>query len=166
MPSSKAIPELSHEVRVIAGRLSRLAEDEVVTHAELQSLVPGPPDRVKLRSRISSAARVVARENGFVIGSVRGVGYKRVATDSVPAILSEARVSCGRKIRRTTKAVMSAVAGKDLSDDARRTLYSELAIAGAMQLMTDEKSAAAVQKKVDTAKGEPPMRDVLKALMG
>jgi len=160
----KSIPEMSQETRLIIIRLRKLEENDTITYADLQGLMPGNTDRSKLRQRVASAAASLNRDEGVVIACVRGMGYKRLPANEIPAVLTQARAGVGRRMRRATKRVIRGTTGRTLTEEAKRCLYLELSLAGAFEQITRPKSAALVEAKIKAANGELPSKDILIAL--
>ncbi len=90
----KTIAERSYETGAIYQRIIKLGVDEVITYQEISNLISR--DIRQARGYLNTARRIAQRDNGFVFGTVRNIGIRRL---NDVAIIESANISI-RSIRR------------------------------------------------------------------
>lgn len=98
------------------------------------------------------AMHVATRETGAIFGSVRRVGYQRLAPQDAHMLGAHARGRIRRAARRTASAIIAAIgAANDMPDDAKRRAYAEVNAMALVQHITADKqvSAAASEPKAE-----------------
>ena len=134
---------LSADTRTLADRLTATPIGGTVTYAAMteaigRSIVP----RRYLALR---AMHVANKESGAIFGSVRGVGYQRLAATDAHLLGAHARGRIRRTAKRAADSILAAVdAANDMPDGAKRQAYAEVnAMALIRYLATDKKVSAA-----------------------
>jgi hypothetical protein len=136
----------SIDTTLLAERLSKLGENEVVEYQELSSLikrdVTGPA-----RASLMSAIHVVLAEHKIVIGTIRKVGVKRLnAADSVDA----ASASVGkihREAKRGAKRI-EAVKYEELNQGGKLKHNATAAVLAALHEGTTTRRIKSVEKTI------------------
>ena len=116
---------LSPETRALADLLSAASVGDTVTFDAMSAAINRPI--ASRRYLIFRALACVSEESGAVFGSVRGVGYQRIAANDAHMIGAHARRKIRRTAKRTADTITSAVHhANNLSDDDLRKAYSEV----------------------------------------
>ena len=93
------------------------------------------------RHLLYSAIRVMERDHCAVFASVRGEGYRRMASDEIVKIGQTARSRIRRTARRGSKSIAAGMAGaNDLSNEARIKLLAEQSALGVLEHLARDKS--------------------------
>jgi len=133
---------MSAECRALADLFAATPVGGTVTYAAMtQAIGRSIADR---RYLIPRAAHVATRETGAIFGSVRRVGYQRLAPQDAHMLGSHTRSRIRRSAKRTADAIVAAVtATNDMPDAAKRRAYAEVnAMALIRHIATDKQVAA------------------------
>ena len=142
---------LSVECRVLADLFGATPVGETVTYAAMSAAIGRSiAERRYLAIR---AMHVATRETGAIFGSVRGVGYQRLAPQNAHMLGSHTRGRIRRSAKRTADAIVAALQStNDMPDDARRRGYAEVNSMRLVQHITADKQVSAISAD---AKAEP-----------
>lgn len=138
------------DARALADLFKRTSIGAIVTHADMtEAIGRNIHDH---RHLIPRAITLAAREAGAVFGSVRKVGYQRLAPQEAYILGSNARGRIRRTAKRAAEAISAAVtATNDLSDTDKRRAYAEVNSLGLIRHLAADKqvSAAAAEPKAE-----------------
>jgi hypothetical protein len=124
----KASDENTAIVEALASTLAGLKLDEVIPYEQIQNLIQGK------RSLLYRARRKVEDEHGYIFGSVRSQGIKRLSKRTV--VVDAALATSKRLWDRTEKRVVNALVkdGGSMSRIEKAELNSSVAHVNAVQL--------------------------------
>lgn len=135
---------IAPDTQAIVDLLTAASVGDTVTFAAMSEAIGRP---IKTRSHlIPRAIHIAARDHGAIFGSIRGVGYQRLAAHDAHLLGAHARRRMRRSAKRTSEAITAAVTkANDLPAAARRRAYAEVnAMALIRHLATDKQVTATV----------------------
>lgn len=142
---------LNPEARALANLFAATSVGAVVTYAAMTAAIGR--DIHARRHLIPRALTIAAKEAGAIFGSVRKVGYQRLAATDAHMLGAHTRGRIRRSAKRTAEAIVSAVsAANDMPDDARRRAFAEVNAMGLIRHLATDKAVSAV---VAEPKAEP-----------
>lgn len=143
---------LSAECRVLADLFAATPVGGTVSYSAMsQAIGRSISERRYLAIR---AMHVATRETGAIFGSVRRIGYQRLAPQDAHMLGAHARGRIRRSAKRTAGAIIAAVqSANDMPDDAKRRAYAEI---NTMQLVRH----ISADKQVSAAASEPKAEPV------
>lgn len=150
--TSKTIPELSVDTRLLYQRILKLNPDETISYAELSAVI-GRDVTGSARSNLFSARNKALRE-GINTEAVTKVGIKRL-TDTQTVGTTDGRVR--DHIRRVTgKAVkkLATVDFNNLSNPDKVKHNTAVSHLGALRAFAADKIAPRIERKVKESNGE------------
>ncbi len=154
----KTIPERSYETGAICQRIIKLGVDEVITYKEISDIISR--DIQQARGYLHTAKRMAQRDNGFVFGTVRNIGIKRLNN---VAIIESANISI-RSIRRKAsrkKDELLCVRREELSDEEKLSLDTKLTHTSFLEHMTKPKAVRKLEMSVKEASHQLPLQKTL-----
>lgn len=133
---------LSAETRALADLFAAAPVGETVTYAAMSAAIGRSiADRRYLALR---AMTVATKETGAIFGSVRGIGYQRLAPQNAHMLGAHARGRIRRSAKRTADAIVAALAtANDMPDAARRAGYAEVNAMNLVRHITADKQVSA-----------------------
>jgi hypothetical protein len=140
--SSSPSFEISADVRALADYLLTVPVGGIATYERLSGII-GREVR-SVRHLLTSARRIVQRDNGAVFGSVSRIGVQRVTTEQIPLIGHTAR----RRIRRSAKAAGKTITAamsraNDVDNKTRLQGNREISILGLIEETAKDRHASA-----------------------
>lgn len=144
-------------VLAMKDRLAEVAINEIVTHAELQSLVPTDLSYLSHYVLAQRAQRLLNAEIGAVFATVRGEGYRRLAHGTgadyaTDVALLRIRSQSRRGQRLATMAIKF---GNDVTDNEKRKVYQKLASLGLIEHLTMAKSVRTMPEDEPQSRSDP-----------
>lgn len=164
---AKSIPELSSDTRVLAARLCKLEPGETIEYHELNSLVAGDVQTNK-RGNLMSACRVVSREHGIPIATVRKVGVKRLLPSELPSIGDQTGTRIGKIARRGVKRMLEGASRNHLDAQTRSAMNARVSVLGAIASVSSNKGIQRVEREIANTKSqtELPLNRTLAVFAG
>jgi hypothetical protein len=133
---------LSADSRALATLFAEAPVGGTVTYAAMSDAIGRsitPRRYLALR-----ALQIVNRETGAIFGSVRGVGYQRLAATDAHMLGAHARGRIRRTAKRTASAIQSAIdTANDMPDEAKRRAYAEINALSLIRHLSRDKPVAA-----------------------
>ena len=139
--------KVSLDTTLIAKALAELAVGERMTYEQIADLCGRPIALV--RGSVASAIRCVQRDNRMVFGTVRKVGYVRLADSEIVDTYDKTRTRISRESRRAAKRIVC-VDYASLPKDKQVKHNAALSMIGAI---SDLASAGSV-KRIENAIAE------------
>jgi hypothetical protein len=139
----KPIATVSLESQLIRKRLEECEVGDLVTYDQLKDITKR--EILDCRGAFYTASRQLFVERGWLFGSVRGIGYKRLN----PAEKLDSAEDRRKRINRSAKKGMKVMASieSDKLDPSDRTRHFALSSGlGAIQLATSNKSMRLLQE--------------------
>ena len=145
------VQTLSVECRTLADLFAATPVGETVSYSAMSAAIGRSiADRRYLAIR---AMHVATKETGAIFGSVRGVGYQRLAPQNAHMLGSHTRGRIRRSAKRTADAIVAAIQStNDMPNDARRRAYAEVNSMRLVQHISADKQVSAAGTE---AKAEP-----------
>ena len=132
----RTIQEAAAETRLLEARLSLVAAGgDQVAYVDLNAAGHCNVQK-EGRGYLTTARRMVRRDKGAVFRCIRGVGLERVRPEDAHTIGESARTTIHNKARETVKNLVAATDGAEMDNDARLKTNTQLALMGAMALLT------------------------------
>lgn len=159
-----SIAKLSIDTQTIYDFLAKMEVGQSATYSSLSAII-GRDVQGDARSCLDSARRKLLNENRIVIGTVTGIGVKRL-DDS--AIIGEALRSTGkikRAARKGLKTLASVRKFDDLSPDERNKHNTQVATLGAIALFSGVPGQRKIERAVADSSARIPLAKTL-ALFG
>jgi hypothetical protein len=158
---AKAIGARSYETQLLADRLKNLKPAEVVSYHELATIAgmdvrPGG----KGYQRLDRARHIVETESLFLIGTVAGVGVKRLEPDEQAAISDNSIGAVKRLARRRAKKLSIVEYGR-LNPTQQNKHNMAASVLGVVQLFTRPKALEKLSGAVHEANGKLPVGNTL-----
>jgi hypothetical protein len=152
--------EKSDDTKILTEHLAGAQIGEVVTYAELSRVVG--KSLSGFRSALASARRQVLKEKGFVFGTEKGVGIRRLSNEEIIAASTSDRHAIRRKARRSLQKLGTV---KYAALDATKQIA--LTAVAAVFHATAEINRDSSMKLIQAAAGSSqqlPIRETLQAL--
>lgn len=157
--SHKPIFQMSADARLLMQHLAKKLVGDVVPYEELSGIIDRPIQ--KTRWALSTALKRLMRDQEKLFGTVAGVGIKRLNDIEIVAegahAMAAIRRKAARSIERQMKVDFSAL---PRTEQARYT--AQISIAGAVAMMTRERSVEKVVAIADPGLKELPIAATLK----
>jgi hypothetical protein len=153
--------EKSNERRILENYiLMKLIKEEVplLTYDDLSRSI-NRDVRKDARSLLVSSVRTVEKENKIIIETVRGEGIK--VSKAVTGYLEDKNRRIGRMAHRAVSTVTNAIAGGNVEDDEKVSVFSRLSILGAIHLFCRKSSIKKIEGKVEIKNGQLPAKETL-----
>jgi hypothetical protein len=133
---------LSAETRALADLFAATTVGGTITFAAMSEAIGRG---IEARRYIALRAMQIAnKETGAIFGSVRGVGYQRLAAADAHMIGAHARGRIRRTAKRTADAITCAInTANDMPDDAKRRAFAEVNALSLMQHLARDKQVSA-----------------------
>jgi hypothetical protein len=133
---------LNPEARALVDLFTAASVGAVVTYADMSAAIGR--DIHARRHLIPRAMTLAAKEAGAIFGSVRGVGYQRLAATDAHMLGAHTRGRIRRSAKRTADAITAAVsAANDMPDEARRRAFAEVNAMGLIRHLATDKAVSA-----------------------
>jgi len=140
------IGQLGVDAALLAKRLAKAEFGELVTYSELSGMI-GRNIQGDARHVLSSARRVVLRENEIAFDVVENEGLRRMTDDELAESYHPALSKIRRTARKAARVVACADMGK-LSPDKQRAVSAGLSAVGAIELFTSAKNVRKIEDSV------------------
>ena len=159
---SPIIPSVSVETGLIVSKISAAPSSaQTITYGELSALIGR--DIAANRGFLASARRILFRDHGILIETVRNVGV-RIASNSGIMDAGIRDVSASRRALKRASRKFDAVEISALSEEERKTYTGHVATVNALQLLSKPSS---VRKVTERSEGSPlPSASVLAMFKG
>lgn len=156
-----APPPRSRHTEQIVERLAEVAPGSVVTYRALSAAVGF--DVVEPRHYLTSALRILAREQKIEFEAQTNVGLRRLMVEDFPKVGRKGLTKIRRHARRTGRRLGNAGAYNDAPELIRLELSAQQATLGAIELFAKTSSVTKIKKAVEVrAVGAiPPPREVM-----
>lgn len=146
----QVIPDLSVEVSLIVTKIAAAPNStQTITYGELSALVGR--DILQKREWLTSARRILFRDHGILIETVRKVGV-RIADNAGIMNAGIRDVSSSRRALKRASRKFDAVEPAALSEEDRKNYTGHVATVNALQLLSKPSS---VRKVVEKSEGAP-----------
>jgi hypothetical protein len=152
--------EKSDDSKILTEHLSGAQVGEVVTYAELSRVVG--KSLSEFRSALASARRQVLREKGFVFGTEKGVGIRRLSSEEIIAASTSDRHAIRRKARRSLQK-LGAVNYAALDATKQIAATAVAAVFHATAEINRDSSVKLIQAAAGSSQ-QLPIRETLQAL--
>ena len=156
---NRAIPELSADVKLLAARLAKCERGDVVTFEEMTSIVGR--DIRKHRGILTSARRIVLRDNRLVFESVLKVGMKCMENDSLSSVGTSFISRTSRGARRAEQK-MATVEYEKLSNGSRVKHNVAASMLAAVGMMTRSSEVKKLETVIEKRNEPMPTAETLK----
>lgn len=160
----KTIGEMSNDTRILCNVLeSRLVKngEDLVSYADLSAAIGGRDVRREAKGLLRTARNRVQQDNNVLIEVVAGVGVK--LSNAYAGTLMDATKRIVRKARRETRRVVNAMVGKELSNEEKIAVSTNLSVLGAVAMFGKTSSVKQIEAKViENAAKELPTSDTLR----
>lgn len=162
---TKAIPELSIEARLLTERLKKAEVGEVIPYSEL-SEVAGRTIQGAARSSLYTAMKRCLNSEGYVFGTVRGVGVKRLSDKEIIGIGDKALPHIRRTAKRAARKMSMVENYEGLEHEDKVRHNAMISALGMMAHVANEKQIKKLEDKVHTAQGALPIGRTLEVFKG
>ena len=135
---------IAPETAALVELLAATPVGEVASYTAMSSAIGR--DIAARRYLIPSAIRHAAIQHGAIFGTVRGVGYKRLASTEAYILGAHARRRIRRSAKRASDAIVEAMSkANDMPDAEKRRAYAEVnALALVRHIASDKEVTATV----------------------
>lgn len=155
--------QTSIETRLLYDRLRKLEVEEVVTYEELSEVI-GLDIQKEAWAALSSARRMILRDDNIVCDPVRGFGIKRLSDKEANATGSHTLLRVRRMTDRGVKKVLAADYD-NLDDEDKTRRNATLSAFAVVKLMAKAKSLDRIAA-ANTTSGELPIARTLELFKG
>jgi hypothetical protein len=152
--------EKSDDTKILTEHLSGAQVGEIVPYAELSRVVG--KSLSGFRSALASARRQVLKEKGFVFGTEKGVGIRRLSNEEIIAASTSDRHAIRRKARRSLQK-LGTVEYAALDATKQIALTAVAAVFHATAEMNRDSSMKLIQAAAGSSQ-QLPIRETLQAL--
>ena len=160
---SHPVAILSAEVRALADTLLSTPIGSDITHDDLSAAI-GFDVRTR-RYLLFSAFTVASREGGAIFSSIRGVRYRRLASEQARHLGEHTRKRIRSVSARTSKMIIRATeTANDMAPEARRAAMREVSMPSLLKYLATEKAA---REMPETERSQPvaiTMRNMLTSM--
>lgn len=160
--TNKAIPELSIDVRLLAERLKKATPGEVISYADLSSVIGQDVRGRQGYARLKSARRVVQREANMIFEAVTRQGLKRCDDMGIVKVAQSCIDSIHRRATRGLKAI-ACVNVDTLDNNGRILLNATASHLGVLRQVTTAKSQEKLTQAVAKTSDKLPLQKTLEA---
>lgn len=134
---------LSADTRTLTDRFLATPVGATIRYSDMSAAIGA--DIQARRHLILRAIAIASREAGAIFGSVRGVGYKRLASEDASVVGAHARHRIRSTARRSSRVIQRAVeVANDMSEPARVKAYAEISALSLIQHVATDKARSAV----------------------
>lgn len=160
--------QLSDETKIVVSLLRELNEGDVLPYTGIQSAL-GYPSVEPCRSAIYSAQRVLMKEQGYVFGTERKIGVKRLKDDEKIAAMHGATKRAQSSCKRGKRISMHLDWSK-LTPEQQEEARMLQTVDGVVIELTKEKNLQKMQSLLPATKemaGLPPAKalDIIKSVI-
>lgn len=139
------IHDLSPETAALVAVLLEVPIGAEIAYSEMARALGRDP---RLRGTLASARRVCARDHAAWFTPVRKVGLRRLRVDEAPDVGAANRRRIRRAAKRSVRMMTGMTAGaNDLDADVQRRLSTELAAAGMIAHLAQDRATAALAQE-------------------
>lgn len=146
-PPAESSPYRQFLIGQIMDLFRQAAENETVTHETIGAVIGHDTRKTTGQSLVQAARHRILKESQIVMGSVRGVGWKRLAPEEItkigPATVRTARRATSRGIANLMCAEFDRLSNEDKIKHS-----TSMSILGAMQLMASGPTLGRVEKRL------------------
>lgn len=153
---------LSAESRLLIGRLQKATVGEVITYAEMATLISHPVDGST--GALRTALLRVLRDYDMVFGAVVGVGMKRLNDDEIIDEGTQYANAVRRKAKRSIERV-SKVDFTKLPREQQMRHSAHVATMAVVAFVGNDKQIRKIEASITPEKRELPVLETLKMFM-
>jgi len=160
----RSIPEISVDAQILARRLQRCEEDELITYDELSTSIGRDVRSPQARHLLKTALRVALRENQFVFGTVSGQGVKRLRNQDIAPTEGS---TLSRRIQNATRRSAQKLRAVDygaLTRQEQVEYNTAIAICGSLSLLTSSQARITIERQTRQQADALPTAQVLSLL--
>lgn len=122
---SITIPQRSIQIQKLVDAIAATPLGDIVTHAALSSAIKS---KEKVPTWVFYPARLIANQQfGIILGSVKGVGYKRLTTAEMPVVGGHARRRVSAIAKTSSRSLGNAIRKtNDIDDETKKRAIAEM----------------------------------------
>lgn len=159
----KSNPEVQAEITALCNLVRALPIGATLAYEAATEAV-GRDVQGVARFSLMRAREIVEKQDGIRFGTVSKIGVKRLQTEDIPSIGTQAR----RRIRRTARRGYARLAGlrvNDITPQIQKQLDTERAALGAISLFTEERAVKKIEADTERVGAELPIGMTLSLFM-
>ena len=158
----RSIPELSIDSRLLYERLKAAKVGETVTYEDLTGII-GRDVQKEAYGNLTTALKLVQREDGLVFGTVIGVGRKRLNDEEIVGTAGDTIARVKSISKKGIRKITSVKNFDALPNDAKIQHNAALSILGVFQEISKPSKVRAVENKVKQSQNKLSLATTLDA---
>jgi hypothetical protein len=158
--SFQAVPENEAASRLLEAKFCELAVNESITHHQLSDIVRFD---IRKKSFIVCRARRNAMKRNVVIGSIRGVGYKRLDDSGIAGDVSRHRSITHRAALRGIRKSEKLADMTKLNEQQRTRFLADSSILSVIAYATTDTSLKKLEVRIEKTQAKLPLAETLDA---
>jgi len=160
----RSVSEMSVDAQILVRRLQRCKEEEFVSYEELSEMIKRNVQTSQARHLLTTAMRVLTREQGFVFSCVHGKGIKRLSNGVIAPTVGSSLTGRIRNATSRAGQKLKAVDYSALNQQEQVQYNTTLSIVGSIALLTSTRAQAEVETQTRLHREPLPTAQVLTLL--